>query len=206
MRQHTPLEPATGIRQATSVTNPVDLARAAAAGDVDAQKQIFRLLKGSVHATLYRVLGSNRHMEDLVQDAFIEIFRSLSSYRGEAKLTTWADRIAVRAAYRQLRRRELVLSDPEEGTDSTATPERQADMRERVRRLYAAMDQMKPAYRIAFALFELDGRSLAEVASATGVSVITAKSRVWRARRILREAAMRDPVLACQLQDLSEVA
>src|SRR5262245_18162827 len=84
-----------------------ELAQSAAAGERLAQQLLCRRLKNAVHATLYRVLGSNLHMEDLLQESFIEVFRSLSSYRGEAKLTTWADRIAVRVAFHHLRRNSL---------------------------------------------------------------------------------------------------
>jgi RNA polymerase sigma-70 factor, ECF subfamily len=200
------VELTTGVRQSMPVTDVLELARAAAGGHRTAQHEVFRMLRSTVHATLYRILGSNRYIEDLVQEAFIEIFRSLSSYRGESKLTTWADRITVRVAYRHFRRRQLVLSDPEVATHAHETPEHQAQAREGVRRLYAVLSQMKPDYRIAFTLFSVDGRSLAEVAAVTGVSVIAAKSRVWRARRILRQAAAKDPVLSCQLAEFSEVA
>ena len=91
-------------------TATVELCRRASAGDRAAQRVLFRDLKRPMHATLYRVLGSNRQVEDLLQEAFIELFRSLPSYRGEAKLTTWADRITTRVAYRYLRRQRLMLA------------------------------------------------------------------------------------------------
>ena len=62
-----------------------------------------------------------------------------------------------------------------------------------VRRLYQVLDRLPPASRIAFALYEIDGRSMAEVAEVTGASVTATKLRVWRARRTLEAAAARDP-------------
>jgi RNA polymerase sigma-70 factor, ECF subfamily len=179
----------------------VELARRASAGDRAAQRTLFRDLKRPMHATLYRVLGSNRQVEDLLQEAFIELFRSLPSYRGEAKLTTWADRITTRVAYRHLRRQRLALAAdlPAESQSVAGTPEHDLHAKEGVRRLYAALEAMKPHYRIAFALFSIDGRSLKEVASATGVTLIAAKSRIWRARRLLNAAARADAVLAAYL-------
>jgi RNA polymerase sigma-70 factor (ECF subfamily) len=182
-------------------TATVELARRASAGDRAAQRTLFRDLKRPMHATLYRVLGSNRQVEDLLQEAFIELFRSLPSYRGEAKLTTWADRITTRVAYRHLRRQRLVLATdlPTANQNVAGTPEHDLHAKEGVRRLYAALGAMKPHYRIAFALFSIDGRSLKEVAEATGVSLIAAKSRIWRARRLLNAAARADAVLAAYL-------
>lgn len=179
----------------------LELARRAAAGERAAQRALFRDLKRPMHATLYRVLGSNRQVEDLLQDAFIELFRSLPSYRGEAKLTTWADRITTRVAYRHLKRQRLLLaSAPAAPSPSVGgTPELDLHAKEGVRRLYAALAAMKPHYRIAFALFSIDGRSIEQVAEATGVSRIAAKSRIWRARRLLEAAARADAVLGAYL-------
>jgi RNA polymerase sigma-70 factor (ECF subfamily) len=179
----------------------VELAKRASAGDRAAQRTLFRDLKRPMHATLYRVLGSNRQVEDLLQEAFIELFRSLPSYRGEAKLTTWADRITTRVAYRYLRRQRLMLATDLPAANQTVagTLEHDLQAKEGVRRLYTALGALKPHYRIAFALFSIDGRSLKEVAEATGVSLIAAKSRIWRARRLLNAAARADSVLAAYL-------
>src|SRR5688572_15954962 len=187
----------------TDNTATVELARRASAGDRAAQRALFRDLRRPMHATLYRVLGSNRQVEDLLQEAFIELFRSLPGYRGEAKLTTWADRITTRVAYRHLRRQRLMLASdvPASAPCVVGTPEHDLQAKEGVRRLYAALTAMKPHYRIAFALFSIDGRSLKEVAEATGVSLIAAKSRIWRARRLIEAAARADDVLAAYLSN-----
>jgi RNA polymerase sigma-70 factor (ECF subfamily) len=179
----------------------LELAKRAAAGDRTAQRALFEALKRPMHAMLYRVLGANRNMEDLLQEAFIELFRSLPSYRGDAKLTTWADRITTRVAYRYMRRQRPALGADALADDAAllATPEAELQAKEGLLRVYAALSAMKPEYRIAFALFAIDGRSLREVADATSVSVIAAKSRVWRARRLLNARARTDAVLAAYL-------
>jgi RNA polymerase sigma-70 factor, ECF subfamily len=173
------------------------LARRAAAGDRSAQREVFRRLKSPLHSTLYRILGSNAHLEDLLQDTYIEIFRSLASYKGEAQLSTWSNRIAVRVAFRYLRRlRAVKLDSVPPHLSVVGSPEEHMIHREGVRRMYAAMDRMKPEQRIAFALFTLDGRSLKEIADLTGVSLIAAKSRLWRARQQMLAAARTDGILA----------
>lgn len=170
-------------------------------GDRAAQTDLFRQLRSTVHATLYRVLGSNEQMEDLLQDAFVEIFRSLSRYTGELPLATWAAGTAARLAYRHLR------GDVRKAKENRALPARvlrlaysssedRIQHREAVKRLYAVLERLKVEYRVAFALFELDGRSLADVAQIMDVTLPMAKNRITRARSQLRAAARRDSLLA----------
>jgi RNA polymerase sigma-70 factor (ECF subfamily) len=166
-------------------------------GEEAAARELFKKHRARVHACLYRVLGANRDMDDLLQDAFIQVFQSLRGWRAEASLATWVDRIAVRVAYRYLSQRKnsppaLELVDVEAPGPSGA---RRAHAREGVRRLYAALDLLAPAPRLAFVLHELEGRPMAEVAALTGATVTATKLRVWRARRTLTARAAADPVL-----------
>jgi RNA polymerase sigma-70 factor, ECF subfamily len=168
-------------------------------GEQEAARALFRREQRRVHAALFRILGSNRDMDDLLQETFIQVFRSLGSFRGEARLSTWIDRIAVRVAYRHLSRSKaaaLTVELTEDVPQGEPGAERRALAREGVRRLYAALAALPPAGRIAFALHELDGRSVAEVAAALDASVTATKLRIWRARRALWARAARDPVLA----------
>lgn len=180
------------------------LAGRAAQGDRVAQRQIFHALKASVHATLFRVLGSNEHMEDLLQDTFIEIFRSLPNYRGEAKLSTWAVPIASRVAFHFLRskraRAEKSAQLPVQ-LHVVGSPEDHAQHREGLQHLYAVLHRMTPEQHIALALFMVDGRSIEEIAELTGASVVAAKNRIFRARRKLHEAARKDPALSAYLTE-----
>lgn len=181
-----------------------ELAAQAAQGDRTAQREIFQQLKAIVHATLYRVLGSNEHMEDLIQDVFIEIFRSLPRYRGESKLSTWAGPIAARVAFHYLRSKRS-------RTDKNAavpvqlhlvgSPEEHAQHREGLQRLYALLRRMTPEQHIALALFMVDGRSIEEVAELTGVTRVAAKNRISRARRKLWAAARKDTALEAYLTE-----
>lgn len=167
-------------------------------GQAGAARDLFRRHRGRVHATLYRVLGSNRDMDDLLQEVFVQVFGSLRSWRAEASLATWIDRIAVRVAWRHIASRKaripLDLVEIDAPSDEVVGT-RRAAAREGVRRLYAALDTLSPAGRLAFTLHEIDGRPLAEVAEITGASVTATKLRVWRARRALHALAAGDPVL-----------
>jgi RNA polymerase sigma-70 factor (ECF subfamily) len=184
----------------------VALARRAASGDRAAQRDLFAAKKTAVHHTLFRILGNNRDIEDLVQDAFLEIFRALPSFRGDSTLTRWCQTIATRVAFLWISKRKppaVELSVVEEVLAGDADTRRHAQARDAARRLYMALDRIDPKQRVAFALAVIDGRSLAEVAEMTESSVVAVKTRVWRARKDLMKRARKDAVLAGYLEDLS---
>ncbi len=178
----------------------LDLARRCAGGDAGAQRQLFRDQRSRVHRTLYRILGSNADMEDLVQDVFLEVFRSLARFRGEARLSTWIARITTRVAMNYIGRRKPpaqsldALSAEVEAAGPSA--EESALAREAAERLYRALERVEAAQRVAFALHVIEGLPLREVAEITESSLVATKSRVWRARREIEKRARRDPLLA----------
>lgn len=192
----------------TSAARELDLALAqrAAGGDRGAQRELFASQKNSVHHTLFRILGNNREIEDLVQDAFLEIFRALPSFRGDSTLTRWCQTIATRTAYLSISRRKppsVDLAMVEEIIPGDANTHRTAQMREAARRLYAALERIEAKQRIAFALAVIDGLTLAEVAHLTESTVVAVKTRVWRARKDLMKRASKDAVLSSYLDELA---
>ncbi len=195
------------VGAALTATREHDLALAqrSADGDKVAQRELFNALKKPVHHTLFRILGANRDIEDLIQDAFLEIFRALHSFRGDSSLARWAQVIATRTAYLAIERRKPPAVDldvvEEQIVDPDPDARRVAQARQAARRLYAALDRIDAKQRIAFALAVIDGLSLAEVATMTESSLVAVKTRVWRARRDLMKRAQKDPVLASYLAE-----
>jgi RNA polymerase sigma-70 factor, ECF subfamily len=188
------------VSVATAYVDDVLLVDRCLTGEPAATRELFRRHKNRVHASLFRVLGSNRDMDDLLQDAFIQVFQSLRGWRAEASLSTWIDRVSVRVAYRYLSKRgRQVPTDPMVDDDTIAggetTDDRRQLARDGVRRLYAVLDDLGAAARLAFTLHEIDGRPLAEVADLVGSTVTATKLRVWRARKRIETAAAADPVL-----------
>jgi RNA polymerase sigma factor (sigma-70 family) len=174
------------------------LAARCVSGDPNAQRELFERERRRVHATLFRILGTNIDMDDLVQEAFFEIFRSLRSFRGEASLRTWADRCTARVAYAYLARRSRcprVAPGPETASEQPST-ETQVAAREATKHLYAELDRLDPKQRLAFVLHVVDGRRVTEVAAIMESSLVATKSRIWRARRAIESRARKDSVLA----------
>jgi RNA polymerase sigma-70 factor (ECF subfamily) len=171
-------------------------------GEPAATRELFRRHRNRVHACLYRVLGSNRDMDDLLQEAFLQVFQSLRGWRAEASLATWIDRVSVRVAYRYLSQRgrrvptDVLTSDDDIAGTEVGPGARRQLARDGVKRLYAVLDELSPAARLAFTLHEIDGRTLPETAKLVGSSVTATKLRVWRARKRIEAAAAADPVLA----------
>lgn len=187
-------------------TADLDLARRCVRGEHEAQRAFFRDHKKRVHHVLFRVLGSNRDIDDVVQDAFVEILRSLPSFRGDALLATWIDRICVRVAQAYVaerRRRPPMLELVAPVEDPSSPPDRRVEAREGARRLYGILDRVEAAHRIAFVLHVIDGRPLRDVAEVTGASLVATKLRVWRTRRRVDEAARGDAVLRGLLDELA---
>lgn len=192
-----------------SLSRPLDEAGLVArcqAGDPQALRRLFELERSQVHRLLYRLVGSNTHMDDLLQDTFLEVFRSLPSFRGESSLRTWIHRCAVRVAYAHFRKRARLpqLEPVPDIKAGAASPEEQTSHREAVRRLYSELDRLEVRQRVAFTLHMLEGRSLREIALVMDSTVPTAKVRVWRARRALHERAEKDPFLSEFLSDEAE--
>jgi len=183
----------------------VRLASACAGGDRASQREVFQMTRAAVHHTLYRILGSNQEMEDLLQDTYLELFRSIGRYQARSSLVTWSCAIAAHVALGHLRsRRRPTVELSTTTTSDDPDPRRVSMAREAVIRLYAALDRIEPDQRIAFTLATIDGRPLAEVAELTGASLSAVKTRVWRARKELDRLSRRDPGLAGYVAGLPE--
>ncbi len=186
-----------------------NLARACASGDRAAQVRLFRLEVQSVHRLLHRVLGATPTLEDLIQETFIRVFRSLATFRGEAHLGTWIGRIALRVAFDHLRQSRPATARLEVVPDLASDDpdaERQLMAREGLRRLYRILERLDAKQRIAFTLCAIDGRPQQEVASLMSASLVATKARIWRARREVDRLARLDPLLASLVADSREAA
>ncbi len=177
-------------------------------GDREALGELFVRHSQPVRRLLASVIGSTDELDDLVQEVFIQVYRSLPGFRGEARFSTWLHQVTVYAAYNFLRkpRRRWIPTDPEKFS-SMSGPEGQGPHSRlygarTLERLHAILDTIKPKKRIAFVLFAVEGHSVSEVAEMVGAPVPTVKSRIWFARRELRKKARRDPYLGQLLEEL----
>lgn len=183
----------------------VAVAARCAQGDRTAQRELFLRTRNAVHRTLYRILGNNRDVEDLLQETYLMVFRGIDRFEGRSSPTTWCCGIAVHVAYNHLRSMRRRRTEPEvEAIDPSPDVGELSEQREAARRLYEAMNQLDPDQRIAFSLAVIDGQSVAQVAETLAVSGGAVKTRVWRARKQLERIARKDPALADYVGALCE--
>lgn len=184
-------------RRAARAASDRALAERCVAGDSGAQAELYARESPRVRATLRRLVGSQA-IDDLVQETFFGVFRTLRHYRGEAALSTWIDRCAVRVAYAWYARRDRERVMPDDGSElpsDECSAEQQVLDREALAHLHTALDALDTHQRLAIVLHVVEGRSLAEVADIVDATLEATKTRVFRARRALEVAAGRDPVL-----------
>lgn len=163
------------------------LARAAAAGDREAFRRLYERCVQRVYAQVARLVGWGPMAEDVTQEVFIELYKALPSYRGEAELGTWLHRLTRNVAVSHLRRRgtnTIDLASYRSLATSVFQPD--LDARRQVMALYAALDDMPVEAREAFIAFEIEGQSLADIAALSGEPLHTVASRIRRTRERLR--------------------
>jgi len=184
------------------------LVERAQAGDRDAFGELFVRHSTSVRRLLASVIGPSADLDDLTQDVFVQVHRSLPRFRKESRFTTWLHRVTVNTAISFLRkpRGRALPTEPQAldriAGDLGADPHRTHVGREMVRRLYGVLDSLTPKRRVAFTLFEIEGRSIAEVAKVLGVPVTVAKSRIWFARREVVKKSAEDEYLGPLIEEL----
>lgn len=160
-----------------------ELVERAAAGDLDAFAELVRAYERRVASVLYRLLDDPRDVEEATQDVFVQAWRNLGRFRGDAQLFTWLYRIAVNEALMRRRRKRPDVQELDERL--AAAPDPEPGLRDLLVRELAALPF---EHRAAVVLRDVEGLTNAEVAEALGVSVAAAKSRIHRGRMQVRAA------------------
>src|SRR5262245_30641213 len=157
------------------------------------QTALFELLMRRYNQRLYRVtraiVKDEAEAEDITQDAYVRAFEHLDQFAGRARFSTWLTRIAVHEASARLRRRGRQI-DIEEGMttlpSANAGPEQRTVDRELGQVIKAAVDALPEVYGSVFMLREVEGLSTAETAACLEINEETVKTRLHRARALLR--------------------
>ena len=167
----------------------------AAGGDPRAFEQLVRRYQKQMYAVALRILERPDDAEDAAQNAFIAAWRRLPDFRSESKFSTWLYRIVSNHALNQLRSRArsdtqadlaALVGDREPVTSETG-PAEHAETSELVRQIRAALAALPPELRVCWLAREVDNCSYQEVAAIAGVSLDTARGRIFRARQRLAQ-------------------
>ena len=179
----------------------------AQSGDREAIGELFMRHAPKIRRLTAGIIGRTADVDDLVQDVFIQVHRSLKNFRGDSKFSTWLHQVAVYTAYNYLRkpRSRNVSVDPNilgaTLKSNFAGAHDTTFSRETLERLHALVEEIKPKKRMAFLLFAVHGHSVAEIAEMVDAPIPTVKSRIWFAKRELMKKARRDPYLAQFLKE-----
>jgi len=133
--------------------------------------------------------------EDLTQEAFLQLFRKIGTFRGESAFSTWLHRMAVNVVLMQLRKKGLPLVSLEETMETEEESPKKEPGAEDVRlagslnrlQLEQAIDDLPPGYRMVFLLHDVEGYEHNEIAEMVGCSIGNSKSQLHKARMKLRE-------------------
>lgn len=164
-------------------------------GDAEAFEALYNLHKRRVYSLCLRMTGNVTTAEDLTQEAFLQLFRKIGTFRGESAFSTWLHRMTVNVVLMQLRKKGLQvvsLDEPVDGDEES--PKRDVgaeDLRlvgsiDRVQ-LERAVGALPPGYRTVFVLHDVEGLEHNEIAQQIGCSIGNSKSQLHKARMKLRE-------------------
>ena len=171
--------------------------RLAQAGNAAAFEFLYQLHGRRVYALCLRMVGNPADAEDLMQEAFLQLFRKIGTFRGESAFSTWLHRMTVNVVLMRLRKKSLPTDSLEETLEPDAEnsgPKRDVgapDLRlsgavDRVN-LERSIEKLPPGYRTVFVLHDVQGYEHNEIADIMGCSVGNSKSQLHKARTRLRE-------------------
>ena len=168
------------------------LAQKAAGGDMGAFEELYQRHNRRVYSLCLRMTQNVSEAEDLAQEAFIQLYRKIGSFRGESAFTTWLHRLTVNQVLMYFRRKgarpEFTTAEgetPVQIVTGTANPDRMPVI-DRIA-LERAITQLPPGYRTVFVLHDVEGHDHFEIADMLGVSEGTSKSQLHKARLKLRQ-------------------
>jgi RNA polymerase sigma-70 factor (ECF subfamily) len=171
--------------------------RLAQQGDAAAFELLYRMHNRRVFSLCLRMVGNTTEAEDLTQEAFLQLFRKIATFRGESAFSTWLHRLAVNVVLMKLRKKsgtETSLDQLTEPDEESGTPRRDfgaPDLKlsgsiDRVN-LQRAVEQLPPGYKAVFVLHDVEGYEHNEIANIMSCSIGNSKSQLHKARMRLRE-------------------
>ncbi|HLN31487.1 MAG TPA: sigma-70 family RNA polymerase sigma factor [Gemmataceae bacterium] len=164
--------------------------------------ELVRRYQDRLYNTVYRLVDNSEDAQDVIQDAFLNAYQSLNSFKGDSQFFTWLYRIAVNTAISFKRKRRVVLAirsnrpgtGDSEPLDSSefSRPEHALEKAEQERRIQGALQRLSVEHRTVLILKDMEGQKYETMAEVLQVPIGTVRSRLHRARLELRELLQQD--------------
>ncbi len=157
-------------------------------GDRLSQKALYDALSRKMFAVCLRYMGDREAAEDVLQDGFVTLFSKLDSFSGAGSFEGWARKIFVNTALMSLRRKDVLRNTEEVDaafgiSSESPTPVQQIGYRE----LMKLVSELPPGFRTVFNMYVIEGYSHKEISEALGVTEVTSRSQLQRARMLLQD-------------------
>jgi RNA polymerase sigma-70 factor (ECF subfamily) len=182
-----------GVAQEATVLSDEEIVGRVCAGERDLFELLLRRYNQRVYRTARAVLRNDAEAEDVTQEAWLRAFVHLDQFEGRARFSTWLTQIALHEAWSRMRRSKKFedpdVTPPEDrATEETGTrdPETDASGREVRSHLESAVEGLPDSYRLVFVLREIEELSTAETAASLQITEDVVKTRLHRARAMLR--------------------
>jgi RNA polymerase sigma-70 factor (ECF subfamily) len=181
---------------AEALSGDLLLVRRALARDAGAFRAIIKTYNQRLYRIARGILRNDAEAEDVVQEAYVRAFANLATFRGDSSLATWLSRIVINEALGRLRKRRRTVAMPENPEaqvirfplNPSDDPERTMAQRQILALVERATDSLPDIYRMVFVARVIEGLSMEETADLLGVRPETVKTRLHRARSLLRKA------------------
>ena len=158
----------------------------AKSGDKTAYKQLYDMHVSKVHGLACRLMGEASAAEDVTQEVFIRVWRSLKNFKGESQFSTWLHRITSNTAVDQLRKQRSWLQLVFSRAEDVASHSNEGDFADN-RDLEKLIARLPERARIVFVLHTIEGYRHDEIADITRMAVGSSKAQLNRAKKLLRE-------------------
>ncbi len=201
---------AVGVARERSRRSSLDpLIARAQAGDEAAFRELFVTHRETVARIVYRIMGPSSEVEDVVQDVFVHVYRSIGKFRGDSKFTTWLYRLTSNVTKMHLRKKrsrprtvDAPVPDKRPEDAPVETPDLAIARQRRIEALYRLVDRLSDKKREALVLHDFEGLSAKEIAERVDAPVLTVRTRLFYARKELYAALAEEPSLAQVVEQL----
>lgn len=190
-----------GLVRARPMDDASALVARARQGDRTAFTELFRRHRADVARLVHRMMGRQPELvDDLVQEVFLQVHRSLGEFRGDARFSTWLHRVTVNVVLMTRRaqqsRPRFTGEVPDETPATALPPDEDAARRRRIDAFQRCVDKLAEKKRTVFVLHDIEGMTAADVADVVGAPVLTVRTRLFYARQEIAEAMKLEPALA----------